>query len=138
MMKAYGVLLNGKEIDRVYYDPSISKDEIRRSLINHDRYNPGIKIIERRSKSSKKLETAEELKVEAARFTVGDLRRKLKGLPDGMPVYYQRIEDVYFRKRGWKTRRLLWEPPNVYADYISVWDAYAHHLGKVFVLDAHY
>ena len=35
-------------------------------------------------------------------LTVGQLRKSLEGLPDYMPVAYQRIQDVYFNKHGWK------------------------------------
>lgn len=31
----------------------------------------------------------------------GDLRKALEGVSDDAPVFYQRIEDVYFEKHGW-------------------------------------
>lgn len=34
-------------------------------------------------------------------LTVGSLRKALRGLDDSVPVYYQRIEDAYFKKHGW-------------------------------------
>ncbi len=34
-------------------------------------------------------------------LTVGGLKKAIKDLPDETPVYYQRIEDVYFKKYGW-------------------------------------
>jgi hypothetical protein len=46
MQRAYDVFLNGKEIDTVFavgYDA----EEMRRSLINHDGYNPGICVYRR-------------------------------------------------------------------------------------------
>lgn len=36
-------------------------------------------------------------------LTVGRLREAIKDLPDDAPVYYERIEDVYFEKHGWTT-----------------------------------
>jgi hypothetical protein len=36
-------------------------------------------------------------------LTVGLLREAMKDLPDDAPVYYERIEDVYFEKHGWTT-----------------------------------
>jgi len=40
-------------------------------------------------------------------LTVGDLRSAMKDLPDNAKVYYQRIEDVYFEKHGWKPDLLV-------------------------------
>ena len=34
-------------------------------------------------------------------LTVGDLRKAMAGLPDEMPVFYHRIEDIYFNEYGW-------------------------------------
>ena len=34
-------------------------------------------------------------------LTVGNLRASLEGLPADMPVFYHRIEDIYFEKHGW-------------------------------------
>lgn len=42
-------------------------------------------------------------------LTVKALREMLSGLPENMPVMYQRIEDVYFEKHNWKTVPLTWE-----------------------------
>lgn len=47
---AFNVYLNGKKIDTVFYDrtPSDtiaeSEDDVKRSLINHDGYNPNIVV----------------------------------------------------------------------------------------------
>ncbi len=41
---AWNVYLNGKLIDTVFYDADIDADTVRRSLINHDGYDPGITI----------------------------------------------------------------------------------------------
>lgn len=49
MLHAYKVILNGKEIDKVYYAEKQDKDEVKRSLINHDGYNPNIVIVKERS-----------------------------------------------------------------------------------------
>ncbi len=43
-MKAYDVSLNGKLIDTVFWDNDSCVDEVRRSLINHDGYNPSIEV----------------------------------------------------------------------------------------------
>lgn len=44
-------------------------------------------------------------------LSVGDLKELIKDLPDNMPVAYQRIEDMYFEKYGWKTMELRWDLP---------------------------
>src|SRR6266850_144422 len=48
--QGWDVFLRGKLIDTVFYDVDVSADEVRRSLINHDNYNPNIVV--RRSKRS--------------------------------------------------------------------------------------
>jgi len=44
-----------------------------------------------------------EFKQFESHMTVGDLRKKIEGLPDDTPVLIERIEDVYFEKHGWTT-----------------------------------
>lgn len=41
---AWEILLNGKQIDIVFYDADLDADYVKRSLINHDGYHPNIKI----------------------------------------------------------------------------------------------
>ena len=47
-MRAFNVYLNGKKIDTVFYGDSVSVDreEVRRSLINHDGYEDAITVRE--------------------------------------------------------------------------------------------
>ncbi len=40
------------------------------------------------------------------RLTVGQLRTVMRDLPDGMPVFYEHIEDTYFDECGWRTLQL--------------------------------
>lgn len=42
---AWKVMLNGKEIDVVYYDNDMDADEIKQGLVDHDGYDPDIKLI---------------------------------------------------------------------------------------------
>ena len=60
-------------------------------------------------------ETSSKIQVMSAfdpNLTVGRLREAMKDLPDDAPVFYERIEDVYFEKHGWTT-----EPrPNEYPE----------------------
>ena len=45
---AWDVILNGKVVDTVWYTKDCDADYVRRSLIDHDGYNPNITV--RRSK----------------------------------------------------------------------------------------
>lgn len=36
-------------------------------------------------------------------MTAGDLKNKLKSIPDDVIVVYERIEDFYFNENHWKT-----------------------------------
>ena len=88
-------------------------------------------------------------------LTVGTLRKSLEGLPNDMPVLYQRIEDTYFRNHGWKSHGLTWERHTRYnhetreiedhddiCQYIVAWDAYQvttpDESEVAFVINAHY
>ncbi len=42
--QAWDVYLNGELIDTVFYDRDCDADYVKRGLINHDGYDPGIEI----------------------------------------------------------------------------------------------
>lgn len=42
--RAWDVYLNGRLIDTVFYDRSCTADYVRNGLINHDGYNPRIRV----------------------------------------------------------------------------------------------
>lgn len=42
--KAYDVYLRGRLIDTVFYTSYESADEVKRSLVNHDGYDPAIVV----------------------------------------------------------------------------------------------
>jgi hypothetical protein len=42
--QAWDVILKGNVIDTVFYDPDCEKDYVLRGLIEHDGYDPEIKI----------------------------------------------------------------------------------------------
>jgi hypothetical protein len=44
-MTWWKVMLNGKEIDKIQYTADMDADEVKRSLVNHDGYDSGIKVI---------------------------------------------------------------------------------------------
>lgn len=39
-------------------------------------------------------------------LTVGELKEVIVDLPDDCKVYYERIQDLYFEKNGWKATPL--------------------------------
>ncbi len=41
---AWTITLNGKTIDTVFFDKDCDKEYVKSSLINHDGYDPGIKV----------------------------------------------------------------------------------------------
>ena len=43
-MTAFTVYLRGKEIDIVFFGPGYTKEEVRKSLIDHDGYDPEISV----------------------------------------------------------------------------------------------
>jgi hypothetical protein len=51
---AYDVYLNGKLIDTVFQSDPSSEEEVKRSLINHDGYDPGIEVKKSRRKPYRK------------------------------------------------------------------------------------
>ena len=40
----WNVSLNRKNIDTVFYNADIPKEDVKQSLINHDGYNPNIRL----------------------------------------------------------------------------------------------
>ena len=47
---AWTVTLNCKTIDTVFFDADCDADYVYRALVNHDGYNPGIKVRRERKK----------------------------------------------------------------------------------------
>jgi len=43
-MKAWKITLNGQMVDMVFYDDDIKKEDVKKSLIDHDGYDPRINI----------------------------------------------------------------------------------------------
>ena len=45
--------------------------------------------------------------LEGEYLTVGELMAFIRrhNLPDGAKIFYERIEDVYFKKPGWKPKK---------------------------------
>ena len=50
-MKTFHVYLNGKKIDTVFYSENVNVDvdEVKNSLVNHDGYDPRIKVVQANS-----------------------------------------------------------------------------------------
>jgi len=55
MMQAFNVYLGGKLIDTVFYNsrPIVDRDEVKKSLVNHDGYDPDIRVTRKREKCQK-------------------------------------------------------------------------------------
>lgn len=72
-------------------------------------------------------------------LTVKELKEALNraDLPDDMPVYYQRIEDSYFKDGGWKTKKMQFDF-DADSDYIRAFSAYRQTDEGAFVINAHY
>lgn len=74
-------------------------------------------------------------------LTVGELKKRLEGVPDDTPVAYQRIEDIYFKKHGWDGIKMIfeqWGDHTSWSDYVAAWSAVYHKKDKFFVIEAHY
>lgn len=72
-----------------------------------------------------------------AYMTVKDLKKSLENVPDNYKVYYQRIEDVYFLKHGWKGKKMKFND-SFFSEYIEAFSAYPHKKNKCFVINGHY
>lgn len=64
-------------------------------------------------------------------LTVKQLKEVLKGLHPNTPVYYNRIQDVYFNKHHWKADLNIPDPddplgmpPHIDNDYIRAFTAF--------------
>lgn len=42
--RGWDVFLRGKHIDTVFFDKDIPAEDVKRSLVNHDGYDPAIKV----------------------------------------------------------------------------------------------
>lgn len=71
-------------------------------------------------------------------MTVKDLKKALMGVPDDYKVYYQRIEDIYFKQHGWKGKKMQFDFPRQYSEYTRAFSAYPKRRQKAFVINAHY
>ena len=54
-------------------------------------------------------------------ITVKQLRKILKGMPSNGHIYYERIEDVYFKKYHWKPAMIRKNDFNDDCEYIQAW-----------------
>jgi hypothetical protein len=72
-------------------------------------------------------------------LTVGQLRDKLDKYPDDALVVAQRVEDVYYETRNWKT---IDKPDPIYPDhtqqYSPVWSVCHYNDDNCLFLDLHY
>lgn len=71
-------------------------------------------------------------------LTVGRLREAIKDLPDDAPVLYERIEDVYFDKHGWKAELKPGEFPEYPSQYIRAFTSVKYKEDDALYITAHY
>jgi len=69
-------------------------------------------------------------------MTVKDLKRSLNDIPDDYKIYYQRIEDIYFNKHGWKGKKIKFY--DSFSEYIRAFSAYPKKNNKILVINGHY
>lgn len=70
-------------------------------------------------------------------MNAGDLKKALQGVPDDMPVYYQRIEDFYFKDHGWTGKKMKFDE-NTNSEYVNAFSAHVHPATRLFIINAHY
>jgi hypothetical protein len=73
----YTFLLNGKEIDTVFYSSKMDTEEVKRDLIDHDGYDPSIEVVLEKEESNEFI-LQEELTLEDIVLEKGD---KIKVTP---------------------------------------------------------
>lgn len=73
-------------------------------------------------------------------MTVGDLKRLIKDFPDDAKVYYQRIEDVYFKKHGWNNTTIerLDGDESYQGEYVWLQGFLFNRENNILYLSAHY
>ena len=85
-------------------------------------------------------------------LTVGNIKQLIAKLPDDTKIYYERIEDVYFKKHGWKATPLaadMWAdrafPDQVLEEYkdlkgewIETYEAFYNEEENALKITAHY
>lgn len=69
-------------------------------------------------------------------LTVKELRKCIARLPENTPVFYHRIEDVYFKKHGWKPDLLVTDEWEEGDEYIRAFAVFKHSDGVC--ITAHY
>lgn len=74
------------------------------------------------------------------RLTVKELKEKIKDLDDDTIVYIERVEDIYFEKHNWETKKLIFgKLPSGYEESAIVFKASQCGSYKdKFVIYAHY
>ena len=76
-------------------------------------------------------------------LTAGELKKLLDRIPEDTPIYYERIEDVYFKKHHWEAKSLksitfLEDLNNEIGDFVEVLGCKYDEVEKSFKLTAHF
>ena len=72
---------------------------------------------------------------------MGQLKKEIENLPNNAKVYYQRIEDIYFTKHNWETKKMPnsnFAPEEIDDEYIKCWCRVRYKDDKNLYLTAHY
>jgi hypothetical protein len=71
-------------------------------------------------------------------LTIKELKEILKDCDDNGIIYYQRIEDVYFKKHNWKTKKMKDSLcKEIDDEYVEVFSGFKDKKGNIY-LTAHY
>jgi len=69
-------------------------------------------------------------------INIKQLRKILKGMPSNGKIYYERIEDSYFKKHGWKPEKIRKNDFGDNCEYIQAFWVTSD--GKDLYITAHY
>ena len=127
-MNAFNVSLNGKIIDTVFYNDSCDKEYVKDALINHDGFDPNIKVTKVRAKKEnipkysldelENMETLAQSHTDNLKFNDGNIKIWLSRMTiaDGAPCNNEVTVEKFNSKTGtWDTIE-VYEAMNDYDD----------------------
>lgn len=82
---AYNVHLGGKHIDKVFYSHHVDPEEVKKSLVNHDNYDPGIRVSKEQKTRKSLHEHGKAALAEGGSYTFHDLGEKGAGFIKNAP-----------------------------------------------------
>lgn len=95
----YNVYLGRKCIDTVFYGEKQEKDDVRRSLVNHDGYDPEIRVVKARRKMKDEFEVqgnyGQGWECVTTEETLQEARKRLKEYDENETGYSHRIKRIW-------------------------------------------